>query len=119
MAVYTTIISINKNKSILTYRHSITGQRYFVTYFDLHEVIIKRIYKISILVLGLFFNIDLYYYNLFSFFIVNTTFLLNIILLYDTQQDAYNKYCCSVPDVSMSVGITKADMLPEMYLKPN
>jgi hypothetical protein len=41
-AVYTTIISTNKNKSILNYRYLFIGQRRFATCFDIHEVIIRR-----------------------------------------------------------------------------
>jgi hypothetical protein len=78
-AVYTSIISTNKNKSILTYQHSFIGQRCFATCFDLHKVIIRRIYKNSVLVLELCFLIWFYIITIYFILIANTTFLLNII----------------------------------------
>jgi hypothetical protein len=67
--VYTTILytNVNKDKSILMYRHSFIVQRCSTTCFDLQELIIRRTYKKSVLVLELYFNMDPYYYNLFYF----------------------------------------------------
>jgi hypothetical protein len=67
--VYTKIIStnVNKDKSILMYRHSFIMQRCSAICFDLQDVINRRTYKNSVLVLELYFNMDSYYYNCFIF----------------------------------------------------
>jgi hypothetical protein len=62
-AVYITIIStnVNKDNSILMYHHLFIVQRYSARCFDLQEVIIRRTYKNSVLVLKLNFKVDPYY----------------------------------------------------------
>jgi hypothetical protein len=69
-AVYITIIStnVNKDKSMLIYRHAFTVKRCSATCFDFKEVITRRTYKNSVLVLELYFNIEPCYYNVFYFY---------------------------------------------------
>jgi hypothetical protein len=49
------------------YHYSFNVQRCSATCFDFQEVIIRRTYKNSVLVLELHFNIDPYYYNFLYF----------------------------------------------------
>jgi hypothetical protein len=66
-AVCTTVIStnVNKDKSILMYHLSFIVHRCSATCFDLQEVIIRRTYSNSILVLELYFNMDRFYYSFY------------------------------------------------------
>jgi mRNA-degrading endonuclease HigB of HigAB toxin-antitoxin module len=61
---------------MLIYYHSFAVQRYSATCFDLQEVIIRNTYKNPLLVLKLYFDIDLYYYNSFIFDITDTEYYL-------------------------------------------
>jgi hypothetical protein len=61
------ISECKQNKSILIYHLSFTVQRCSATCFDIQEFIIRRIYKNSILILELYFNMDLHFYYLFYF----------------------------------------------------
>jgi hypothetical protein len=51
---------MNKDKSILMYRHLFITQMCSATCFGLHEIIIRRTYKNPVLVFELYFNIDPY-----------------------------------------------------------
>jgi multisubunit Na+/H+ antiporter MnhF subunit len=76
--VYITVISTNKNKLILMYQHLFIGQRCFTTCFDLYKVIIRPVYKNSILVLELCYLIWIHIITIYFILIANTTFLLII-----------------------------------------
>jgi hypothetical protein len=86
-------ISVNpqtKTKSILIYQHLFYGERCFPTYFDLHDVIIRRIFKNSMLVLELCFylmwvniitiycHFDSEYYLFVKYSLTNTKYCLII-----------------------------------------
>jgi hypothetical protein len=57
--------TVNKDKSILLHYYSFIVQRCSATCFDLQDIIIRRTYKNSVIVLELYFNVDPYYFNLF------------------------------------------------------